>query len=768
MAELDKQLITIEDSNANQKKSLDKNKKMIIVLVLMLITLIVIGVTLFFVLKSPPEEEPIAMMNNIEEKLDEDKKEVIKVTELENMIAKADYLYSTGSKEKALAMYEDIANFSEAISSYNLGVAQLKNKQYSIALSTFKKAIQNDEKRCVSAINAAVCSLHLNNQVSFRYYIDLAYAYLPQEKDTKLYSYYYTLINYYNKNYIEVLSALEHPSSKEYIKVQNNLSAKINAMFENDYKAIESLEENLDIYDDFSLGILYARIGVISLAKKHLLLSIENKIEPMKAKLALSFINLKSGSITRAAELLDNLTEKYPKKVYQPYPIQVSLKQSMFNPERAQQNYRRLVDESRVLDYQKIFYFSPYKLFNANKTINDIKKGNANIFIDNMTSAKKYLKKSSSSSNVNLGIVKSVQKALNLRTREANVMLQNLSKIQPKHSIVRYNLALTYAQMGDIVQAQKHFLDSYHIDAKNYLSGIYSIMCSQLIHKDYTKLMSIIYESISQEKDTQEMMFYKTLLQLVQNNTLAMVDWLDNKEKKRPLYLALDVIIALKLNKTDIAKKSVNKLIAMQKNNILPHMMYIDVNFNDFDNIEYAREVQNYLKKQKFKFDDLYYGPYITRFLYIQQNLITGKLYFVRQQIKKVLEATQENTHELNSALALASLYDGAFEESYSLYNNLVDNLKVRDARTLFLAAAASVAASHHANAIALLQLSTLKDKYFLETRYALGLLYLEVKNNKGAIVQLSKIDAQNFNSEYFNFDIDLDELTYEKMHPNE
>jgi hypothetical protein len=314
MAELDKQLITIEDSNANQKKSLDKNKKMIIVLVLMLITLIVIGVTLFFVLKSPPEEEPIAMMNNIEEKLDEDKKEVIKVTELENMIAKADYLYSTGSKEKALAMYEDIANFSEAISSYNLGVAQLKNKQYSIALSTFKKAIQNDEKRCVSAINAAVCSLHLNNQVSFRYYIDLAYAYLPQEKDTKLYSYYYTLINYYNKNYIEVLSALEHPSSKEYIKIQNNLSAKINAMFENDYKAIESLEENLDIYDDFSLGILYARIGVISLAKKHLLLSIENKIEPMKAKLALSFINLKSGSITRAAELLDNLTEKYPKR----------------------------------------------------------------------------------------------------------------------------------------------------------------------------------------------------------------------------------------------------------------------------------------------------------------------------------------------------------------------------------------------------------------------------------------------------------------------
>jgi thioredoxin-like negative regulator of GroEL len=171
----------------------------------------------------------------------------------------------------------------------------------------------------------------------------------------------------------------------------------------------------------------------------------------------------------------------------------------------------------------------------------------------------------------------------------------------------------------------------------------------------------------------------------------------------------------------------------------------------------------NYLKVQELSFDDLYFGAYISRYLYIQQNLITGKLYFLREQLKEVLESTTGKREELTASLALASLYDGAYEESYTLYNNLIDNLKVRDSQTLFLGAVASTAADHHANAIALLELSRLKNPSFLESRYALGLLYLEVKNNKGAVIQLSRIYKNNFNSEYFNFIVDTDQLMIEK-----
>lgn len=771
----EEEIIIIEDSDAaavsddssskptaNDDDSGQTNRKKIIFAGIGAGVLIIASIVTFVILKSS-DKKPQISTKQIEQKLDEEQIEEMEPSKIENMIAKADYLYSTGSKDEALALYEKIAHYSEAISAYNLGVAQLKDAQYETALASFQKAIQNNEKRCVSAINAAVCSLHIGNEKSFRYYIDLAYAYLPHEKDSQLYSYYYTLINYYNKNYFEALSALKNPTTDEYAAIQNNLSSKINTLFENDLSAIEAIEKSPSQSDDFSLGLLYARIGDLEIAKKHLQNCIKNNIEPLKSQLALGYINLKAGQIQDAAKEIENATDLYAEKVYQVYPIKVNLKESLFHPELAQKRYRESISNSKYADYQKLFYFSAYKVFNANQTIDYIRKGNANIFIENIDSAQEYLEKGTSSSGVNAGIIKAIKKALSFRIREANEMLQQLVELQPKHSILHYNLALTYAQMGNMIDANKHFQRSYNLDAKNYLSGIYAVMTSQLINKDSEKLLSIIKESIMNEAKSDEIDFYNTLIFISQNNILAATDWLDKEISQKPLYLALDIIIALKQNNLDAAQKSANKLTSLLPNEVLPHIMYIDANFSKLDSLGYANEVMNYLKIQRFDFNDIYFGPHITRYLYIQQNLITGKLYFLREQVKKVLESTTGPTHELTSTLALASFYDSAFEESYTLYNNLIDNLKVQDAQTLFLGAIASTAANHHENAIGLLELSKMKDGNFLESRYALGLLYMEVKNNKGAVIQLSKINKNNFDSEYFNFGIDTDILMFEK-----
>ncbi|MFA5235005.1 MAG: tetratricopeptide repeat protein [Sulfurimonas sp.] len=770
---LEEEIIIIEDSdaaydNAASKKSIidenssSKNKKKFLFIGIGVIALLAIIIVSFALKKSPTKPAEISTQN-IEEKLDKKFSQPIEPSRLENMIAKADYLYSSGSKNEALTLYEKIAHYSEAVSAYNLGVAQLKDAQYEIALATFQKAIQNNEKRCVSAINAAVCSLHLGNEKSFRYYIDLAYAYLPQERESPLYSYYYTLINYYNSNYLEALSALKNPTSDEYAKVQNNLSAKINALFENDYKAVESLEKNELPVNHFSLGLLYARVGDLTLAKQHLQDAIKTGVEPMKAQLAIGYINLKAGQIKDAAKEIENATDIFGEDVYKPYPIVVKLKESLFNPEQAQKRYRDVISQSKETTYQKIFYFSPYKIFNANQTISYIRKGTANIYIDNVDSAKEYLEKSSSSSNVNIGIARAIKKALSFKLREANEMLQSMVEIQPKHSILHYNLALTYAQMGNMVDAHKHFVRSYNLDAKNYISGIYAIMCSQLVNKENPKFVSIIKDAISHEEPSEDIDLYNTLLFISEDNVMATADWLEKNYQQKPLYLALDVIIALKQNNIETAQKAANKLAILLPDEILPHIMYIDAHFNNLSQIKYASEVMNYLKLQKFNFNDLYFGAHITRYLYIQQNLITGRLYFLREDLKQALESTTQQTHELTSALALASLYDKAYEESYTLYNNLIDNLKVRDSQTLFLGAVASTAAKHHENAIALLELSKMKNPDFLESRYALGLLYLEAKNNKGAVIQLSRVTKNSFNSEYFNFVIDVDKLMFEK-----
>jgi len=757
-----------DDNTAVSSEKQDAKKKKIIIFSGAALALILIIVILFLLLFKDSQDATLVSMDSIEEKLQEETIQIIEPSKLENMIAKANYLYTNGSKSKALHLYEQIALYSEAISHYNLGVAQLKNEQYKVAIKSFQKAIQNDEKRCVSAINAAVCAIHLEDEESFKYYIDLAHAYLPSEINSPLYSYYYTLINYYNGNYLEALSALTNRTSDEYPEAQKHLKAKIDAFFENNYDSIESIEHNFELKDSFSMALLYARVGDYTLAIQHFKESILNNIEPVKSALALGFVNLKAGRVASAAKEIKNVTDMFPEQVYTHYPIKVTLKESLFNETKAQENYRDKLDNSRLLMYAKIFYFSPYKVFNANQTISYMRKGAANIFIDNVDSAKEYLKRSASSSSVNLGIAKAIKKALSFKTREANEALQKLVKIQPKHSVLHYNLALTYAQMGDMLNAHKHFIRSYHLDAKNYLSGIYALMSSQLINKQNPKLRSIIKDAIADEDESEKKEFYQALLSISGNNIISAIDWLDNAYEQRPLYLAMDIIIALRLNRADIAKKSAHKLTILLPSDIVPHMMYIDAHFGDLEAKQYAQKVDKYLKEQKFNFQDLYYGPYITRYLYIQQNLITGRLYFLKEQLRAVLESTHRQTKELTSALALTALYNGSYEESYTLYNTLIDDLKVRDAYTLFLGAVASTAAGHHGNAIALLELAKMKDTNMLESRYALGLLYLEISNNEGAVIQFSKVGDQVFRSEFFNFEIDTDKLLFKKQHPKE
>jgi Flp pilus assembly protein TadD len=779
MADIQDDIIIIEESDAavfDDKEQANNNlnedaeakkKKIIIFGGAALALILVIIIVLLLIFKSSEKTETFST-ESIEERLEENTQAVLEPSKLENMISKANYLYTNGSKDKALHLYEQIALYSEAISHYNLGVAQLKNEQYEMAMKTFQKAIQNDEKRCVSAINAAVCALHLEDKESFKYYIDLAHAYLANEINSPLYSYYYTLINYYNKNYLEALSSLTNTTSNEYPNTQKHLKAKINALFASNYDAIESLEDNFIAQDSFSIALLYARVGDYTLAIKYLEESILNNIQPTKARLALGLINLKAGRVAKGAKEIKNVTDMFPEEVYTHYPIKVSLKESLYNETKAQEVYRDKVENSKLLTYQKIFYFSPYKVFNANQTISYIRKGTANIFIDNVDSAKEYLQRSASSSSVNLGIAKAIKKALSFKTRQANQELQRLVKIQPKHSTLHYNLALTYAQMGDMNKAYKHFIRSYHLDAKNYLSGIYAIMTSQLIQKENSKLTSIIKDAVAQEDESEKKELYQTLLSISANNIISAVDWLDNDYEQRPLYLAMDIIIALKLNRKDIAQKSAQKLTILLPSDIVPHMMYIDAYFGDLETKMYATEVHKYLQKQSFNFKDLYYGPYITRYLYIQQNFITGRLYFLKKQLRDVLESTNKETHELTSALALTALYNTSYEESYTLYNHLIDELKVRDAYTLFLGAVASTAAGHHGNAIALLELAKMKDTNMLESRYALGLLYLEIENNEGAVIQLTKVGDEGFSSDFFNFEIDTDKLLFKKQHPKE
>ncbi|MDX1295162.1 MAG: tetratricopeptide repeat protein [Sulfurimonadaceae bacterium] len=751
-----------EEEGGVEEESSDKKLKLILIAlvgVLLTVLLILVAVALF----SSDDEAIPSTFEDIDTRLKEKPEEVVETSRLEKMIAKANYLYSSGSKDEALKLFERIAVYSESISQYNLGVAQLKEQQYETALETFKRAIANGDNRCVSAINAAVCSLYLGKRESYDYYIDMAQAYLPYESDSPLYSYYYTLINYYKGNYVEALLALKYPTSEEYKIMQNKIKSQISTLHQDYYTAITALENPFDGRDAFTLGLLYANIGDLTLAKKHLSDAVLQGFDPMNEQLALAYVNLKAGQLEDGGKQLRDLTDMYGEEVYKSYPVKVFLKAALFEPTSAQEQYRNVIRKKRDIVYQKIFYFAPYKVFNAEQTISYIRKGTANIYIDDISSAKEYLQKSSKTSNINYGIAQAIKKSLSFRLRDANEQLQELVKVQPKHSILHYNLGLTFAQLGDMVNAHKHFIRSYHLDASNYLSGIFAIMTSQLTNKESSKMSSILVENLANEPEEEEFELYRTLIDISENNFIGTAEWLNNDYTDRPLYLLMKLHIASELGRDDVARKAAQKLCYQLPNDILPHLLYIDTHFSEQPDKAYAKSVLNYLKEQTFHYDDLYFGPYVSRYLYTQVSLITGKLYPLRMQLKEKLETTTEAPQDIMSALALASIYDQEFEEAYNLYNQIVDDYKIRDAQTLFLGAVASLAAEHDANAIGLLELAKLKDPQFMESRYGLGLLYLRVKNNQGAGIQFQHIGNIGFTSDYFNFMIDTKQLLFER-----
>jgi len=738
-----------------------KNKRLILILIGLIVVIILS--TVGWVLFAPKDtKETVELLNApIAEKIKEPET-LIEPSELENMIERANYLYSNGNSTEALKLYEKIALYSEAISQYNLGVVQLKEGEYKGALENFKRSIENSENRCVSAINAAVCCLYMNREKDFNYYIEMAQAYLPQESNSPLYSYYYALINYYKGRYLEALSALKHPTSEEYKGTQNKLRAKIDAMFGSFDDAINTLENPLQEEDSFTLGLMYANIGDLTLAKKYLNDAILQNDDPIQEQLALAFVYLKSGLHEDAAKLIKETTDSYPDKVYTPYPIKVFLKPSLFNPDDVQRIYRDPKREKHAKMYHTIFYFAPYKIFNADQTISYIRKGNANIYIDDIASAKEYLQKSSRSSSVDYGIALAIQKALKFRLRDANAKLLELLKTNPQHSILHYDLALTYAQLGDLSKAYEHFLRSYHLDANNYLSGIFAVMSSEMIGKSNPKLTSIIKDNLAQEPEKEEFELYRTLINITQNNIPSAGKWLDNTYKEHPLYLALKIALATEMGKKETARKSAERLTYLQRNDILPHLMLIDTMYGDQKPKVFASSAINYLKKQSFSYDDFYFGPQITRDRMIQMAVMTGQLTPTIQKLEDRLQTTSDNTSDIMGALAQAYFYNRDFEKSYTLYNQLIDVRKVQDEQTLFMGACASVGAEHYENAIALLELSKLKNPSFLESRYALSLLYLQIQNNPGAVIQLMKMGNSGFISQYFDFAIDTDKLANE------
>ena len=248
---------------------------------------------------------------------------------------------------------------------------------------------------------------------------------------------------------------------------------------------------------------------------------------------------------------------------------------------------------------------------------------------------------------------------------------------------------------------------------------------------------------------------YMSMINLSENNQFSLSRWIEADKKDNPLNLVFDVIIAQKISNEKYFRKKSTQLQAMLPKDLMSNIVYFNMKYGNENIKEYAKNIQLQFKDKKLDFSSFYYGAKIARVQYVKLLQISGLLYHERDRLKARLPLEKDDPIALTHTLAYLDIFSNNFEESYVLYNKLIDDFKQNDTTTIFLAAVAAIGAKHSANAIALLELSKIIDKTNDESRYALGLLYQEVKNFKGAIIQYKKMKDKNFKSKYFSFKIE-------------
>jgi tetratricopeptide (TPR) repeat protein len=732
------EVIVIEDDNLeDEQDSVEQKskKRFFLILIALLVGLLVLLlILLFVVIKKKQNHLPNEEIEKITKKLTQ---KHIPKKDIDSLIKKANILYTNGKKLEALKLLNKLSIYSEALSNYNLGVIKIKEKNYKEAINYFNKAIANKDNRCISALNAAYCSLKLKDKKRFYYYAHLAELYLSEISSSKSYPFYYALTHYYLGREFESLAGLN--SSTTYPKETKELKTAIYNFYDDPYGVIDNTK------NPFYLGISYARIGEYELAKTELQKVVNSY--PLKAGVALGLVELKLKEYKSASNLLE-IAKKKDKVVY---PIRVYIKPDIFDIPKAQIYFRdNFLNTLQI--YKLFFYYAPYKVFNISQTINYIQKGSFGLGVNNIEQASSYLTKSSTISKLNIKMSEGIKFAITSHILKANKIFSKLIQKYPYHSILHYDLALTYANLQNYPKAYYHFLRAYHLDSNNHLSAIFALICGKISGYKIDMLKRNVIDTIDFNNPKNK--FFVSLLSFIDANYADSLSFIQTKYKKTPLKIAFGVAVAKVLNDKDLLLKQTTMLQTILPKDIVSNLLYFYATHSTKNIKKFAFDFQTIFinKIKEWNMDSFYYGNLFSSEMLIEFAKISGQLPKLKFLLSNKLLDTQDSITILKN-LAFINLYTKNFEESYTIFNDLIDNKKIDDYKTLFYGAVASILAGHHSNAVALLALSKRKNKNAFESRYGLGLLYHEVKNLRGAIIQYSKI-PDGFESEFFDFDV--------------
>ncbi len=779
-------------------KELFKNKVILYATIAVALLLLILIIVLIIALN---KEEPLTPIYTPQPQVAQTqqregtKMRKIEGGELQSLIQKAALLYSSGHITEALDVYNNISIFSQSFASFNLGVAKLKERNLKDALNAFDDTINSGENIAAAAINAAQISYQLGDFNRYNYYVNLAKGTMIEWSGKPLYSYLYSLANYYSANYFNALSSLNNPSSNFYETPSALMSAKIYLNFNDEYNALKKLLDISDMDNRFTIGLLYARMGEFDLAYQYIsdyMRSLDSSAESMnlQGNMALALIELKRSHFTQSAEIYNTLMKNFEAKdLVKFYPIKIKLKDSLFDINIAQKSFWNRNNNEQITNlwhYKIIFYFAPFRVFDINNAISLINDGGLRLRMNNLEEADSSLARGVMMSRINQSITQGLKEILRYNINEALNIMREASKKYPNHQILQYNLGLIYAQLNDFENARRHFLRAYHLDSNDLLSGIFALMSSQLTQKDGSRILNDITTSLEEirfDSPTQEG-FYRSLLGFANGNLTDDMQWFHKNEESTlqtlqenqstmqitpqnpshtqatPLMFALNALYALGTRDKNIITNAFNELIIASNNDIVAMILgKISSRYNE--NIKsFSLNLFEFFKNDLQNLEIVYTGPSLARQIYIYMAFLVGANSYVDEILNhRLLNNNGDDVSGILQALALNAIYLLDFERAFTYYNELIDVYKVQSSEVYFYATVAAIGAGYYDNAVALIQLSRMDNGTNFEARYALGLLHQAMGNLNLASMQFGAITKQGFKSDFFDFEIDTREI---------
>ena len=709
----------------------------------------------------PPKPAKISQAPQVEQL---SKKGSIDESELGQMIKKANILYEQGDKLEALDLFEHIAIFSQSLAGYNLGVIKLKEKEYAQALQSFDLAIESGEDVAVSAINAAYAAHKLGKQNLVDYYVGISSSHLFESSKAPFYSFLYSLVDVYKGFYFESLSSLLNPNSKAYQAYNNRLAARVFTLFNDDYNALAALKKTPAKKDNLAIAQLHARVGEYKQARQYMYEYLNAFAKDPHALMSLQLIELKLGNFKESVSILNRMMrqdEKNPDLSL--YPIRVKLKDELFDIHKAQENFwNRKFEHEQILGYKIVYYYAPFRVFDAKQGLGVIQEGGIHLKIDNIEFAKSALGEGSGIAKVNQNIALALREVNQNNIRKARDYMLKALRIYPNHAILHYNIGVLYAQVGDYDSAYTHFLRAYHLDSSDVLSGLFAVVAGRMTYRNVDRILSTIsadFADISFESSEQKA-FLLCFLRYLNNVPIEDFAWIGNA--KKPIYHALKSAYGIAKRDPQMSMESFQKIQELYPKDVVANVMYELARFFRRDLKEVALELNELYYKRDLDMSSIYFGASLARELYIYTSFITGTLLSIEPELEKKLLSTNDNNAGILQVLGLLNIYSGHFEKAFVYYNTLIDDLKEDDPQTRFLGAVAALGAGRHENAVALLQISKIESATNLEAKFALGLLYQEAKNFKAARDHYEQVSSSDFVSEYFDFDIDTSPMLRE------